>query len=251
MDASLPVLSIFIFIIFHHSIHQKLKHYVTSKIDFELKNVDHVIDIMIHTIHTVWISVISLIIVLVFYGSRTDNYITIFPSLFLSSFYVTEFYVRNIRNDILVHHIVYIIMFSISLMLNKTIIFDCFNIIEFGHMFHFIPYLLYKFHYDIKQIVYKWNNIGIFGFFVIRIMLFVGVVVFTGLTNTDVFDTHPILLVCIIFGVAILLILQFWMWRDVIISRNVILRKIQQSIESKMGNSNISNKPMSKSLSLI
>eukprot|EP01083_Nonionella_stella_P314716 1134822_1 len=158
---------------------------------------------------------IVIIIVIIYYNQRASNYWTIFPSLFLSSFYVSEFYVRSMTNDILLHHFLYLALYITAFAQRTTIIFDCFNIIEFGHIFHFIPYLLYKFGCSLN-IVYVWNIVGVILFFCVRVIGFVLVICFTAFTNRYVLRSSVFVLTVIVVGVSVLFLLQLWMWRDVI-----------------------------------
>ena len=190
---------------------------------------DHLTDIIIHSTHLTWISVLSLFIVITEYGPRTHNFLTIFPTLFLCTFYVHELNIRRMTNDIKLHHVSFIIIFIMTLHGETSVVFDVFNIIEFGHLFHFVPYIMYKRDYRLSTVLTA-SNIACVGFFLVRILGFLAIGLFAAYSNWELIMGYSIPKQVAVFGlVSILFLLQIWMYRDVVQSRNKIRKKYRDS----------------------
>ena len=142
---------------------------------------DHFLVILAHAFHSTWVTVYAIIICIIHFDQKTENFATAFPSLFLSSFYMHELSTRHVTLDVALHHVLYPAMFIMVLQIRKTILLDTFNCLEIGHAFQFLPYILYKLKLPLDR-VYMWSRVGVVGFFLIRIAGFAGVILYLALT---------------------------------------------------------------------
>jgi hypothetical protein len=193
---------------------------------------DRLTAIIIHSVHVAWISGLSLVIVLNDYAPRTHNFLTIFPTLFLCTYYVHELNIRRMTNDIKIHHVLFIAIFISTLVDKMSVVFDVFNIIEFGHLFHFVPYIMYKRGYRLPRVLAA-SNVATVGFFAVRIVGFLGIGLFVAWSNWGLIASYSLPRQISVFVlVGGLFLLQFWMYRDVVQSRNKVREKLEGVAEA-------------------
>lgn len=187
---------------------------------------DHLANIVVHSLHITWVSALSLGIVLMEYDARAHNALVVFPTLFLTTFYMHELNVRRMTTDIRLHHAAFVAIFLMALHDKMVILFNCFNVIEFGHLFHFIPYIMYRLGAPLRSVV-RAADVSVIGFALVRIVAFLGIALFVAATNWDMLMAYSPLRQLAAFGlVTVLFVLQFWMQRDVIMSRERVLKKM-------------------------
>jgi len=215
----LCILAIYAMLLFNAVIHNFVKK-TLLQIDS-----DHLTDVVIHSVHVIWVSVFSCFVVIAEYKLRTHNFLTIFPTLFLATFYMHELNVRRMTNDVKLHHVSYIIIFILTLYDKMSVVFAVFNMIEFGHVFHFMPYIMYKCNYRLP-LVLAVSNIACVGFFLVRIIAFIIVVIFVAYSNWSLIMNYSLPKMLAVFSlIGTLFALQIWMYMDVYRSRRKIREK--------------------------
>eukprot|EP01083_Nonionella_stella_P015391 43065_1 len=227
--------------LFHHLVKEKifprfLRLYgsYTALTDTEMKTIgtDHLINMMIHAFHTIHLSVISFIVVMIWYDSREQNFFTVAPPIILCTFYMHELNVKALSIDIIVHHCSYPTILLLSFYYEMTILIDVYDIILFGHVFHFVPYLMYKLKFD-PNLVYKVSKVSIWIYFVVNVIGYTAISLFIFLTNWDFFIVHHIF-IGLLFAVAFaaMSILQYYFWFDILKHTKKLQAVVQAASES-------------------
>jgi hypothetical protein len=187
---------------------------------------DHLANIFIHCFHTGWVSLYSLVVVVLEYGSGTHTLVTVFPTLFLCTFYMHELNVRRMTNDIRIHHLAFILTFLLTLIDGTSVAFCAFNVLEFGHIFHFVPYLLHKTGAEPARVL-RASNVAAVAFPLVRVVGFLVVSAFVTVSNWDrLMGYAPLKLAGVCSLVGTLFVLQIWMYRDVLQTRDMVRGKL-------------------------
>jgi len=214
------IAAIYCLLVFNSAVHKFAKRALGGDTS------DHLANIVVHSLHITWVSALSLGIVLMEYDARTHSALVVFPTLFLTTFYMHELNLRRMTTDISLHHAAFVAIFLMALHDNMVILFNCFNVIEFGHLFHFIPYIMYRRGAPLSSVL-RAANVSVIGFAIVRIVAFLGIALFVAATNWDMLMAYSPIRRFAAFGlVTVLFVLQFWMQRDVIVSRDRVLKKM-------------------------